>query len=224
VRLVRPRLTYANVVSTLCLFLLLGGGAYAAAHLPKNSVGTKQLKKGAVTKVKIANKTLKTLHGAKGPVGPVGPAGPAAQAGGVLPAGVTLRGVASTGITGGSAEYRNSRTGVSFAGFKLSERPAAHVVAPGGPVPPECPGSAPAPEALPGNLCVYVSSIGPTNGTEVFIMDPSTAEFEGVRYDFEKQIEAPLDEGRVSSLGFMIELFANQTVATVMRATWAVTG
>ena len=28
------RLTYANVVSTLCLFLLLGGGAYAAFSLP----------------------------------------------------------------------------------------------------------------------------------------------------------------------------------------------
>jgi hypothetical protein len=44
----RPKLTYANVVSTLCLFILLGGGAYAAVKLPKNSVGTKQLKKGAV--------------------------------------------------------------------------------------------------------------------------------------------------------------------------------
>ncbi len=29
-------LTYANVVSTLCL--LLGGGAYTATHLKKNSV------------------------------------------------------------------------------------------------------------------------------------------------------------------------------------------
>ena len=35
----RPRLSYANVVSTLCLFLLLGGGAYAATKLAKNSVG-----------------------------------------------------------------------------------------------------------------------------------------------------------------------------------------
>jgi hypothetical protein len=42
-RRVRDRLTYANVVSTLCLFLLLGGEAYAATQLPKNSVGTKQL-------------------------------------------------------------------------------------------------------------------------------------------------------------------------------------
>lgn len=55
----RDRLTYANVVSTLCLFLLLGGGAaYAASRLPKNSVGTKQLKKGAVTGQKVAANTL----------------------------------------------------------------------------------------------------------------------------------------------------------------------
>lgn len=47
-------LSYANVVSTLCLFLVLGGGAaYAATHLAKNSVGPKQLKKNAVTAAKI---------------------------------------------------------------------------------------------------------------------------------------------------------------------------
>ena len=54
----REKLTYANVVSTLCLFLLLGGGAYAATKLPKNSVGSKQLKNGAVTGQKVAANTL----------------------------------------------------------------------------------------------------------------------------------------------------------------------
>lgn len=51
----RPRkLTYSNVISTLCLFLLLGGGtAFAASHLGKNSVGTAQLKKNAVTAAKL---------------------------------------------------------------------------------------------------------------------------------------------------------------------------
>jgi hypothetical protein len=48
------KLTYANVISTLCLFLLLGGGtALAASQLGKNSVGSKQLKKNAVTTAKI---------------------------------------------------------------------------------------------------------------------------------------------------------------------------
>jgi hypothetical protein len=51
-----PRPTYANVVSTLCLFLLLGGAsALAATQLAKNSVGTKQIKKNAVVTAKIKN-------------------------------------------------------------------------------------------------------------------------------------------------------------------------
>jgi hypothetical protein len=50
------KLTYANVISTLCLFLLVGGGtAFAASHLGKNSVGSKQLKKNAVTTAKLKN-------------------------------------------------------------------------------------------------------------------------------------------------------------------------
>src|SRR4051794_12970869 len=52
-RSVRTRVTYANVVATLALCLALGGGAYAAATLPKHSVGTKQLRKGAVTGKKL---------------------------------------------------------------------------------------------------------------------------------------------------------------------------
>jgi hypothetical protein len=52
----KPKLTYANVVSTLCLFLLLGGSAaYAATKLAKNSVGTKQIKNNSITAAKIKN-------------------------------------------------------------------------------------------------------------------------------------------------------------------------
>ena len=54
----RPRLSYANVISTLALFLVLGGGAYAAVTLPANSVGNKQLKTDAVTSKKVKNRTL----------------------------------------------------------------------------------------------------------------------------------------------------------------------
>ena len=55
---VRDRLTYANVVSTVCLFVVLGGGAYAAVQLPPKSVGTKQLRNKAVKRVKIAAKAV----------------------------------------------------------------------------------------------------------------------------------------------------------------------
>jgi hypothetical protein len=73
----RSHLTYSNVVSTICLFLLLGGVAYAASALAPNSVGTKQLKNGAVTLKKIAKKTQSELKGV-GPAvpGAPGPAGP----------------------------------------------------------------------------------------------------------------------------------------------------
>jgi hypothetical protein len=55
------KLSYANVISTICLFLLLGGGAaYAASqiHLGKNSVGVNQLKKNAVTTAKIKSNAV----------------------------------------------------------------------------------------------------------------------------------------------------------------------
>lgn len=54
----RSKLTYANVVSTLCLFLLLGGTAYATLSLPKNSVGSKQLKPNSVTGNKVKQGTI----------------------------------------------------------------------------------------------------------------------------------------------------------------------
>ena len=53
------RLTYSNVVSSICLFLLLSGvTAFAAVQLGKNSVGSKQLKKNSVTGAKVKNHSL----------------------------------------------------------------------------------------------------------------------------------------------------------------------
>lgn len=73
---VRSKLTYANVISTMCLFLLLGGGAYAASQLPKNSVGTKQVKNGSITLAKLNAAAKSALKGAVGPQGPQGSPGP----------------------------------------------------------------------------------------------------------------------------------------------------
>ena len=83
----RPRLTYANVMSTLCMFVVLGGGAYAAATLPKNSVGAKQLRRGAVNSTKVRDYSLGARDFKRGTLlqGPRGPAGPATgSAGGDL--------------------------------------------------------------------------------------------------------------------------------------------
>lgn len=52
------KITYANVVATLALFIALGGVSWAAVKLPKNSVGTKQIKKNAVTSAKIKKNAI----------------------------------------------------------------------------------------------------------------------------------------------------------------------
>jgi hypothetical protein len=54
-RRARPRLTYANVVATLALFVALGGAsAFAASQIGKNTIGSRQLKSKAVTTGKLA--------------------------------------------------------------------------------------------------------------------------------------------------------------------------
>src|SRR5262249_50742008 len=48
----------ALVVSSIALFVALGGTTYAATSLPRNSVGTQQLQKNAVTSAKIRNRAV----------------------------------------------------------------------------------------------------------------------------------------------------------------------
>ncbi|HVO54770.1 MAG TPA: hypothetical protein VMT37_10185 [Solirubrobacterales bacterium] len=83
-------MSFANVVSVIALFVALGGNAYAATQLAKNSVGTKQLKNGAVTKAKIAKSAQTALEGAKGPQGPPGPPGPGVKLGEAISSGTTV--------------------------------------------------------------------------------------------------------------------------------------
>lgn len=54
----RRQLTYANIVSTISLFLLLGGSAYAAAQLTRGSVKTRHLARSAVTSAKVRDGSL----------------------------------------------------------------------------------------------------------------------------------------------------------------------
>ena len=55
-RRIRP--SYANVTATLALFVGLSGGAYAAASLPANSVGSRQIKKSAVIRDKVKKNAI----------------------------------------------------------------------------------------------------------------------------------------------------------------------
>jgi hypothetical protein len=68
-RIVRGRPSPALVVSIVALFVALGGTGYAAFGLPKDSVGSRQLKAGAVTPSKVANSTIRLFKGQKGVTG-----------------------------------------------------------------------------------------------------------------------------------------------------------
>jgi hypothetical protein len=50
---IRKRTTFSNVIALIALFAALGGTAFAASKIAKNSVGSKQLKNNAVTGKKI---------------------------------------------------------------------------------------------------------------------------------------------------------------------------
>jgi hypothetical protein len=70
-----PRLSPAMVVACTALAISLGGTSYAAINLPRNSVGTAQLKNNSVTSNKIPNFSLRLWKFKKGEL-PRGPAGP----------------------------------------------------------------------------------------------------------------------------------------------------
>jgi Collagen triple helix repeat (20 copies) len=72
----RFRPTYSNVVATLALFFALAGGAWAATQLPKESVGSTQLAKGAVTPPKLSAQAKEGFTGARGEAGAQGALGP----------------------------------------------------------------------------------------------------------------------------------------------------
>jgi hypothetical protein len=64
---IRERLTYANVMSTVAVFIALGGAtAFAAGALPKNSVGSRQIKSKSVTTGKLANGAVNGVKIANG--------------------------------------------------------------------------------------------------------------------------------------------------------------
>ena len=133
---------FANVVALVALFIALGGVSYAAIQIPKNSVGTKQLKKNAVNSAKVRNRSLLAADfkkgqlprgatgviGATGPTGTAGNPGPTGEAGPTGQAGVTgttgatrPTGLSSTAVMTGSSNI----LGTSGRAFGVSGSTAA---------------------------------------------------------------------------------------------------
>lgn len=112
-KLPRPRLTYANVVASLALFIALGGASYAATTLPKNSVGTAQIQAEAVRTGKVADDAVtgsKLAQGVRERLMPVGGT-PATTTTASTPASVKhaeTADVAATATKADSATYADS--------------------------------------------------------------------------------------------------------------------
>jgi hypothetical protein len=103
-RLPSPTLT----IALLALFVALGGTGYAALSLPKNSVGSKQIRKGAVKNSDIGANAVTGRKVKRGSLGasdfksgnlPQGPRGPKGDAGNPASAAVLGRG---NGVTTGA--------------------------------------------------------------------------------------------------------------------------
>jgi hypothetical protein len=118
----------AMIIACLALAISLGGTGVAAvtAVLPKNSVGTAQLKNNAVTSTKVQNGSLRRADfapgtlvltpGPQGAQGPPGPGGPQGQKGDKGDAGVsgaigditvhTASVTVPASLTGGDGDYQ----------------------------------------------------------------------------------------------------------------------
>jgi hypothetical protein len=108
---VRPVLRHlrSNVIAYLALFVAIGGTSYAAVSLPAGSVGTRQLRRGAVTLRKVSKQAQQALKGNRGPTGPKGPTGATGATGAAGATHVVTRvHTFNTGMIASGAVYINS--------------------------------------------------------------------------------------------------------------------
>jgi hypothetical protein len=131
----RPHLTYANVVSSVCLFVVLGGSAYATVTLSKNSVKSKHIAQGevkrsdiardAVNSARIADFTLVANDFKPGQL-PVGPQGPKGDPGATS---LKVRAIAGNGSVTATCQPGERATGGgahSVNGYIVASAPAGH--------------------------------------------------------------------------------------------------
>ncbi len=147
----------ALVISLIALFVALGGTSYAAiTSLPANSVGTPQLKNGAVKAAKLNRDVAKSY----------------VTYGGTLPAGKTEVGDWGYGDTAQGGAGAQSWPVFSFP-VPLAKA-VNHAVGVNGSSGPHCPGAG---RAAPGYLCVYVANKSNTDQIHNFnIYNPETAD------------------------------------------------
>ena len=150
---IRRRLTYANVVSTICLVLVIAGGTAIAGNLitgagiKNNSVTTRDIKNGSLTAADLKSGTRSALTDTS----------PWEK----IPSGQVIKGgffeSYTSDDTASEEHYHSMQLPVlPRSGFTVSAKPHASVA--GGSSDVTCTGTAAAPTAPAGKLCVYVET------------------------------------------------------------------
>jgi hypothetical protein len=176
-KIIHNRLSIAAIIAVVALAISIPAVSFSQGEgdRSKAAVAAKKSKpKGP--RGPRGPRGLKGDKGDRGPLGPVGPAGakgdpgatgaqgPAGPITGTLPTGVTLRGTVALGGQAAAAGT-TIRQPISF-GFTLAAEPVPHYIKFGDVVPAGCTGTAEAPGAASGHLCIFeAGSVGsPTGG------------------------------------------------------------
>jgi hypothetical protein len=212
-RVPRVRLSYANVVASLALFVALSGSSYAAIQLSNGSVKAKHIAKNAVTTKKVMDASLlaqdfaphQLQQGPKGDKGSKGDTGPQGIPGDTGPQGIpgpvdtsalqakvaksgdTLTGmVTEIGARGESAGVVGDSWGAVLPAG-VAEPTYDFVTAPNT----QCPGVG---QATAGRLCVYViSQLNRNDGYEHVFGDVWNATNRRYGWAFELEWIPPTD-------------------------------
>jgi hypothetical protein len=216
----RHRPSPAMVVACIALAVALGGTSYAAVNLAPGSVGNKQLKRNAVTSLKVKDRSLlardfkagqlprgaRGLKGDKGDKGDTGAPGAAGRSALTpLQSGETVRGTIGT-------RANNLSEGDEIAASATLPIPAAvalddaHVTVDGNDESAgECPGTATNPTAAGGFVCIY----------PWFQANVEAASPDGVIWGD--------DAAAAEKWGFQVSITAAAAGSTALFANWAYT-
>lgn len=160
----------ALVIALIALFVALGGTSYAAIalKLPRNSVGTPQLKNGAVTAGKLNASAIAALKAIR-----------------TLPSGVTETGDwgFGTNSAGGVGAAAQMWATTSFPIPLANALDANHVIYVSGASATHCPGAG---QAAAGYLCVYQNQLQSANQPDnSSIFSPENSGYQGTgKYGF----------------------------------------
>ena len=211
-KLIHNRLSISAIIAVVALAISIPAVSFSQGEGDRSKAAV-----AAKNSKPTGPRGLKGDKGDRGPLGPVGPAGakgdsgatggqgPAGPITGTLPAGVTLRGtIAIAGRAVGAGEF--IRQAISF-GFTLAAEPVPHYIKVGDVLPPGCTGTAAAPGADSGHLCIFeAGSVGSPIGG---FGNPTT-----------------IVPGSTTSATFGAVVSATSTAAGPfsIRGSWAVTG